>query len=263
MSSDSWDDYEVPGSPYFVFVEGDSGRIIGQGTAPDWDQVVRLMSEAGDDAALNASRAASDARARRAERRHLDDRAREARADEMLMAAGILSRRPEPVPGRRVTDHRPARISGQAPPARSRLHASRGLGRAHQRPARRCARGVQHGRRPRGLHRGAPARWCTSPTSPSPRNAATSAAARSSSWAHATSSSCCSSTSRRTRANRCSRPRAFLASSPPADFDPTMLRRGHLRPGRLPDVLPRGRPRLLPLRRARQRVRPQLRSSSS
>jgi hypothetical protein len=89
MSSDSWDDYEVPGSPYFVFVEGNSGRIVGQGTAPDWDQVVRLMSEAGDDAALNASRVASDARARRAERRHLDDRAREARADEMLMAAGI------------------------------------------------------------------------------------------------------------------------------------------------------------------------------
>ena len=52
MSSEAWDDYEVPGSPYFVFVDGASGRIVGQGTAPDWDQVVRLMTEAGDDGAL-------------------------------------------------------------------------------------------------------------------------------------------------------------------------------------------------------------------
>ena len=44
MSSEAWDDYEVPGSPYFVFVEGESGRVVGQGTAPDWDQVVRLMT---------------------------------------------------------------------------------------------------------------------------------------------------------------------------------------------------------------------------
>ena len=55
MSSDAWDAYEVPGSPYFVFVEGTSGRLVGQGTAPDWDQVVRLMTEAGDDGALDAS----------------------------------------------------------------------------------------------------------------------------------------------------------------------------------------------------------------
>jgi hypothetical protein len=90
MSSDAWDEYEVPGSPYFAFVDGSTGRVVGQGTAPDWDQVVRLMNEAGDDGALEASRSAASARTQRAERRKLDDRAREARADEMLMAAGIL-----------------------------------------------------------------------------------------------------------------------------------------------------------------------------
>ena len=89
MSSEAWDDYEVPGSPYFVFVEGASGRLVGQGTAPDWEQVVRLMTQAGDDGALAASRESANARAHRAERRKLDDRAREARADEILMAAGI------------------------------------------------------------------------------------------------------------------------------------------------------------------------------
>lgn len=104
MSSEAWADYEVPGSPYFVFVEGATGRLVGQGTAPDWDQVVRLMTQAGDDGALAASRQASNTRARRAERRKLDDRAREARADEILMAAGIypgdpsLYASPEPTP---------------------------------------------------------------------------------------------------------------------------------------------------------------------
>jgi len=104
MSSEAWDDYEVPGSPYFVFVEGGTGRLVGQGTAPDWEQVERLMTQAGDDGALAASRHESDARTRRAERRKLDDRAREARADELLMAAGIypgdpsLYAAPEPAP---------------------------------------------------------------------------------------------------------------------------------------------------------------------
>jgi hypothetical protein len=89
MSSEAWDEYDVPGSPYFAFVDGESGRVLGQGTAPDWDQVVRLMNDAGDDGAFEVTRVASDARTQRAERRKLDDRAREARADEILMAAGI------------------------------------------------------------------------------------------------------------------------------------------------------------------------------
>jgi hypothetical protein len=89
MSSAAWEDYEVPGSPYFVFVDGEHGVIVGQGSAPEWEQVVRLMTEAGDDGALEAARDAATRRERRAERRRLDDRAREARADEILTRAGI------------------------------------------------------------------------------------------------------------------------------------------------------------------------------
>jgi hypothetical protein len=89
MSSAAWDDYDVPGSPYFVFVDGGQGAIVGQGTAPEWDQVVRLMTDAGDDGALEAARVAATRREKRAQRRRLDDRAREARADEILMSAGI------------------------------------------------------------------------------------------------------------------------------------------------------------------------------
>jgi len=89
MSSEAWDAYSVPGSPYFVFVDGPTGRVVGQGTAPDWDQVVTLMTQAADDGALAVTRTAQGGRARRAARRHLDQAARETRADEALLAAGI------------------------------------------------------------------------------------------------------------------------------------------------------------------------------
>jgi hypothetical protein len=38
MSSEAWHDYDVPGSPYFVYVHGPTGRVRGEGTGPDWDQ---------------------------------------------------------------------------------------------------------------------------------------------------------------------------------------------------------------------------------
>jgi hypothetical protein len=50
LSSDAWDDYEVPGSPYFVFVDG-GGRIAGEGMAQSWGQVVSLLTDALAEAA--------------------------------------------------------------------------------------------------------------------------------------------------------------------------------------------------------------------
>jgi hypothetical protein len=94
MSSAAWTDYDVPGSPFFVFVDGAAGEVVGQGTAPDWDQAVRLMTEASDDIALAAGDAAATRRDRRAARRRLGDRAREARTDEILMSAGIYPGHP-------------------------------------------------------------------------------------------------------------------------------------------------------------------------
>lgn len=79
MSTQAWLEYEVPGAPYFVHVDGPSGRTVGEGTAVTWDQVVSL-----------ATRAADDRRARVAPEAVLDsDRSREARIDEELMAAGV------------------------------------------------------------------------------------------------------------------------------------------------------------------------------
>ena len=60
-----------------------------KGTAPDWSQVVSLMTNASDDGALAASTDATAARKGRAARRRLDDRDREARADAALLSAGI------------------------------------------------------------------------------------------------------------------------------------------------------------------------------
>jgi hypothetical protein len=55
-SSRAWDDFEVPGSPYFVYVDG-SGRVVGEGSAATWPAVATLMGQAHDDAASGRVRA--------------------------------------------------------------------------------------------------------------------------------------------------------------------------------------------------------------
>ena len=85
MSTDAWSDYEVPGSPFFVLVDGESGRRVGEGVANHFHQVVELVRRAEADArelALTSKgRAFSDG---------LDGPERELANDRELMAAGIL-----------------------------------------------------------------------------------------------------------------------------------------------------------------------------
>ncbi len=109
MSTPAWEAYEVEGSPYFVYVDGTSGAVVGEGTASDWARVCEMVRESVDDGALAASRRRAAARQARAARRHLADRQREARADDALAAAGIepgdprlypASGSPEPEPDR-------------------------------------------------------------------------------------------------------------------------------------------------------------------
>jgi hypothetical protein len=47
MSSAAWEDYAVPGSPYFVMVEG--GEIRGEGVATTWDALASLLGDAIDE----------------------------------------------------------------------------------------------------------------------------------------------------------------------------------------------------------------------
>jgi hypothetical protein len=58
MSTQAWLDYKVPATPYFVYVDGPTGRIVGEGSAATWDQVVSLWSQAlADDAGKGEARA--------------------------------------------------------------------------------------------------------------------------------------------------------------------------------------------------------------
>ena len=70
MSTAAWDEYKVPHTPYFVYVDGPSGRIVGEGSAATWEQVASLWTQALADEA--------------------DQRGGgEARADRELLRAGI------------------------------------------------------------------------------------------------------------------------------------------------------------------------------
>ena len=73
LSSAAWEAYGVPVAPYFVYVDGPSGQVRGQGVAQDWAQVVDLWSKAVND---------EQGPARRRGNRH-------ARADAELLNAGI------------------------------------------------------------------------------------------------------------------------------------------------------------------------------
>jgi hypothetical protein len=89
MSSSTWDAYRVEGSPYFIYVDGRSGTVIGEGTASGWSQVVSLIRDAFADAALAAEATQEEGEDDRPARRSSRgvDRARRAEAE--LLVAGI------------------------------------------------------------------------------------------------------------------------------------------------------------------------------
>src|SRR5205823_5831710 len=43
MSSRAWSDYQIPGSPYFVLVDG---GVLGEGVATTWHALASLISDA-------------------------------------------------------------------------------------------------------------------------------------------------------------------------------------------------------------------------
>jgi hypothetical protein len=57
MSTDAWLEYKVPHTPYFVYVDGPTGRILGEGSAATWSQVTSLWSQALADAGDGEARA--------------------------------------------------------------------------------------------------------------------------------------------------------------------------------------------------------------
>jgi hypothetical protein len=83
MSTDAWLDYQVPGSPFFVLVDGSTGHTVGQGVASHVAQLAELVRRAEHDRGhAGGTRGRGEGT--------LDGPARAAAADEVLAAAGIL-----------------------------------------------------------------------------------------------------------------------------------------------------------------------------
>ena len=109
MSSAAWEDYKVPTSPYFVYVDGPSGEIFGEGAASGWSQVESLLRDALEDDAVNptgpapgaGASAPGDGTAPRlgAVLAGQTGRARADRIDEDLARAGVGPGHPSLYPG--------------------------------------------------------------------------------------------------------------------------------------------------------------------
>ncbi len=110
MSTDAWVDYQVPGSPFFVLVDGATGRKVGQGVASHVGQLAELVRRAEHDRGhVTTSRG-----------RGQGGPDREAAADDVLRAAGILPGDPSLYP-RSLDDVFPfGRVAADSPGGSSR-----------------------------------------------------------------------------------------------------------------------------------------------
>ena len=86
LSTEAWEDYGVPGSPYFVYVHGPEATVAGEGSAASWADVTSLFSEAIANA---PARLGGTGRGAGLRRKAQADREREERTDRALEAAGI------------------------------------------------------------------------------------------------------------------------------------------------------------------------------
>ena len=88
QSSGAWVDYDIPGSPYFVYVEG--GVVTGEGSATTWAQVRDLMAQGvadNDEARATAGRSGPGLLV--GEELGRGERDSQPRMDAELLAAGV------------------------------------------------------------------------------------------------------------------------------------------------------------------------------
>jgi len=82
MSSEAWNDYAIPVSPYFLLVDGPTGAVIGEGAAATWDSVSSMLNQALSDTGKKASGKRTSSSRSKGARRQAD-------TDEALAQAGI------------------------------------------------------------------------------------------------------------------------------------------------------------------------------
>jgi hypothetical protein len=76
MSSSGWADFEVPGAPYFVLIEPETHRVVGEGSAMTFESLEEFLSDATNDQQWDLQTSPL--------------RDEESRIDAELRAAGIL-----------------------------------------------------------------------------------------------------------------------------------------------------------------------------
>lgn len=79
MSGAVWDHYDAPYAPYFVYLSGPAGRVVGEGVAAGWEEVKALLANAVADGTTGPI---GKARSR-------SDQQRDDAVDRQLRAAGI------------------------------------------------------------------------------------------------------------------------------------------------------------------------------
>jgi hypothetical protein len=74
MSTAAWESFAVPATPYFALIDNRDGRVVGEGSAPTWEQVGEMVNRALADERHSLRRSTRD---------------RKADTDEELARAGI------------------------------------------------------------------------------------------------------------------------------------------------------------------------------
>jgi len=92
MSSSSWQDYEVPGAPYFALIDPVEKVVVGEGTAPTVEALQGFLRDSTGDRAWDRSRRVVDR----------TDQDRERMVDEELKRAGIYPGDPSLYPERQI-----------------------------------------------------------------------------------------------------------------------------------------------------------------
>jgi hypothetical protein len=110
MSDDAWEHYDIPHAPYFVYISGAAGKVVGEGVAAGWEEVRTLVANAVAD----GTTAPPPSTARRPRSRA--DQARDDAVDRQLRAAGIQPGDARLYPTSITSSMTPTSITEGAPP---------------------------------------------------------------------------------------------------------------------------------------------------